>query len=166
MTCPGRRVAAWQSDLTGYVSSMRRAFRYWRSTRPFWAGVLTFLAGVPILYVPYAHIGFGGLLLALSSTTGAGSLFIGIMLMVFGIAMWCQPQIRVVAGIAAILLSLMSFPVANFGGFFIGLLLGLMGGSLACSWEPLALVRGRMLSPEEELPQRAMSRTEQTPPPC
>ena len=44
--------------------------------------------------------------------------------------------LRVFAGVAAILLALVSLSVSNFGGFLIGFLLGLIGGALAVSWAP------------------------------
>jgi hypothetical protein len=94
------------------------------------------LAALPILYFPYAHLSLGGLNLAMSTTAGAGSAIIGVLLIVLGISVWYQPLIRVFGGVAAILLSLVSFPVSNFGGFFIGLLLGIVGGALAISWAP------------------------------
>ncbi|WP_063836997.1 DUF6114 domain-containing protein [Phaeacidiphilus oryzae] len=109
----------------------------WRKVRPFWAGVLLILAALPILYFPYFHLSLGGLNLAISTTAGAGSLVIGILLIVLGICMWFQPQIKIFGGVAAILLSLVSLPVSNFGGFFLGLLLGLIGGALAIAWAPL-----------------------------
>jgi hypothetical protein len=89
------------------------------------------------LYFPYAHISLGGLALVVPTTTGAGSLLIGVLLVVMGAIMWYQPHMRISAGITTYVLSLISFPVANLGGFFLGLLPGLIGGSLACSWSPL-----------------------------
>ncbi len=32
---------------------LRQNFRVWRGQRPFWGGLLTMLAGIPIVYVPY-----------------------------------------------------------------------------------------------------------------
>jgi hypothetical protein len=116
----------------------RRRFRAWRGERPFWAGLFTFTAALPILYWPYANIDLGGIPLALSTTSGAGSLIIGALLMALGITLWCRPHLRVFAGIATLPLALISFPVANFGGLFLGLICGLIGGSLACSWIPPA----------------------------
>ncbi|MDF2255097.1 DUF6114 domain-containing protein [Streptomyces ferralitis] len=118
------------------VVKARRGFRTWRGTRPFWAGVFTLAAGVPVIYFPFARLSLGGLPLALSTTAGAGSLVIGILLIVLGVILWLQQHVRVFAGIAAILLALVSLPLANFGGFLLGLLCGLVGGSLACSWAP------------------------------
>ncbi len=51
--------------------------------------------------------------------------------------MWYQSQSRVFAGVAAILLSLVSLVISNFGGFVIGFLLGLFGGALGVAWAPL-----------------------------
>ncbi|MER6735611.1 DUF6114 domain-containing protein [Streptomyces puniciscabiei] len=114
----------------------RRRFRTWRGERPFWAGVFTFQASLPILYLPYAHLDLGGIPLALSTTSGAGSLIIGVLLMALSVSLWYQQRFRVFAGIATLLLALVSFPVANFGGFLLGLISALIGGSMACAWIP------------------------------
>ncbi|MEU9556153.1 DUF6114 domain-containing protein [Streptomyces fumanus] len=121
---------------TGQFTRRRRQFRDWRGTRPFWAGLLVLLGGFPIMYFPYAHLKFGALTLAMSTTAGAGSLIIGILLVVLGVSLWFQQHIRTFAGIAAILLALVSIPVSNFGGFVIGFLLSLIGGAMAVSWAP------------------------------
>ncbi|MFD8419814.1 DUF6114 domain-containing protein [Streptomyces sp. NPDC059466] len=114
----------------------RRGFRAWRRERPFWAGLFTLAAGLPIIYFPYAHLNFGAIPLALSTSAGAGSLIIGVLLVALALSLWFQQQTRVFAGITVILLSLVSFPVANLGGLLIGMVAGLIGGSLACAWIP------------------------------
>ncbi|MFJ5533764.1 DUF6114 domain-containing protein [Streptomyces sp. NPDC093261] len=115
---------------------MWRRFGEWRGERPFWAGTFTLCAGLPIMYFPYTHLNLQGVALALSTTSGAASLIIGVLLVVLGVSLWFQQHARVFAGVATLLLSLVSFPLANFGGLFIGLLCGLIGGSLACAWIP------------------------------
>lgn len=115
---------------------LRRNFRVWRGQRPFWGGMLTMLAGIPIVYVPYQNPSLGSLSIRLATTAGAGSLIIGVLLVVLGLTMWFQSQSRVFAGVAAILLSLVSLVISNFGGFVIGFLLGLFGGALGVSWAP------------------------------
>lgn len=115
---------------------LRRNFRVWRGQRPFWGGLLTLLAGIPIVYVPYQNPSLGTLSIRLATTAGAGSLIIGVLLVVLGLTMWYQSQSRVFAGVAAILLSLVSLVISNFGGFVIGFLLGLIGGSLGVAWAP------------------------------
>ncbi len=115
---------------------MRRDFRVWRGQRPFWGGMLTLLAGLPIMYLPYQNLTLGSLTIRMSTTAGAGSLIIGVLLVVLGITMWFQPHSRVFSGVAAILLALVSLVVSNFGAFLIGFLLGLIGGALCLAWVP------------------------------
>ncbi|MBW8737530.1 MAG: hypothetical protein JF621_10500 [Streptomyces turgidiscabies] len=115
---------------------LRLQFRAWRGTRPFWAGLLVAISGVPIMYFPYANLTIGQLTIRMSTTAGAGSLIIGILLVVLGISLWFQKHVRTFAGTAAILLGLVSLPVSNFGGFFVGFVPALIGGALAIAWAP------------------------------
>lgn len=127
---------AWP-DAEGGFTRLRLRFRAWRRTRPFWGGFLAMIAGLPILYFPYAHLTFGGLTVAMSTTAGAGSLIIGLLMMVLGISAWFQPLVRVFCGVGVTILALISIPVSNLGGFLMGLILGLVAGGLLCSWAPL-----------------------------
>lgn len=120
----------------GEFTHRRLQFRAWRGARPFWAGLFVILGGLPIAYFPYAHLQIGHLTLAMATTAGAGSLIIGVLLVVLGLSLWFQKHVRVFAGVAAILLALVSIPVSNLGGFFIGFLLAMVGGALAVSWAP------------------------------
>ncbi|MGW3496050.1 DUF6114 domain-containing protein [Streptomyces sp. NPDC001020] len=119
-----------------YLRVLRRNFRDWRGTRPFWAGLFVLLGGFPIMYFPYANLQLGHLTLAMSTTAGAGSLIIGVLLVVLGVSLWFQRHVRTFAGVAAILLALVSIPVSNFGGFVVGFLLALIGGAMAVAWVP------------------------------
>ncbi|MER6038503.1 MULTISPECIES: DUF6114 domain-containing protein [unclassified Streptomyces] len=121
---------------SGEFTRRRLQFRAWRGTRPFWAGLFVLLSGFPIMYFPYAHLQVGHLTLAMATTAGAGSLIIGVLLVVLGLSLWFQKHVRTFAGVAAILLGLVSLPVSNFGGFIIGFLLALVGGAMAVSWAP------------------------------
>jgi hypothetical protein len=120
----------------GQFARRRLQFRAWRGTRPFWAGLFVMLGGLPIAYFPYAHLQVGHLTLAMATTAGAGSLIIGVLLVVLGFSLWFQKHVRTFAGVAAILLALVSIPVSNLGGFLIGFLLAMVGGALAVSWAP------------------------------
>ncbi|QDY79081.1 DUF6114 domain-containing protein [Streptomyces qinzhouensis] len=115
---------------------VRRRFRDWRGQRPFWAGLFTMFGGVPIAYFPYATLSLGNVTLSMSTTAGAGALIIGVLLVTLGFTMWFHHIVRVFAGIAAILLALISIPVANLGGFGMGFLLALVGGALSVAWAP------------------------------
>ncbi|CAM5442667.1 hypothetical protein SGLAM104S_02160 [Streptomyces glaucescens] len=92
------------------------------------------LGGLPIAYFPYANLRLGHLTLAMATTAGAGSLIIGVLLVVLGVSLWFQKHVRFFAGVAAILLALVSIPVSNLGGFLIGFLFALTGGAMAVSW--------------------------------
>ncbi|MFK0122515.1 DUF6114 domain-containing protein [Streptomyces nigra] len=129
-------MSAETSAAPGQLTRRRLQFRAWRGTRPFWAGLFIMIGGVPIMYFPYAHLQIGHLTLAMSTTAGAGSLIIGVLLVVLGISLWFQKHIRTFAGVAAILLGLVSIPVSNFGGFVVGFLFSLIGGAMAVAWAP------------------------------
>ncbi|MFE4051732.1 DUF6114 domain-containing protein [Streptomyces sp. YIM B13518] len=120
----------------GTFARLRLRFRDWRGTRPFWAGLFTLLGGIPIAYFPYATLKLGHMSLAMATTAGAGSLIIGVLLVTLGLTMWFQSATRVFAGVATILLALVSLVISNIGGFLIGFLLALVGGALALSWAP------------------------------
>ncbi|GHE62722.1 MULTISPECIES: DUF6114 domain-containing protein [Streptomyces] len=120
----------------GTFTRARLGFRKWRGSRPFWAGLLTALGGVPIAYFPYATLKLGTMSVTMSTTAGAGSLIIGVLLVTLGLTMWFQKATRVFAGVAAIILGLVSLVVSNIGGFVIGFLLALLGGAMAVSWVP------------------------------
>ncbi|MFJ5233624.1 DUF6114 domain-containing protein [Kitasatospora sp. NPDC088391] len=132
-------VEAWPEGQVGPVRRVRGGFRGWRRTRPFWGGLLAMIAGVPILYFPYAHLSLGGLTMAMSTTAGAGSMIIGIMMIVLGLTAWFQPMVRIFCGVATTILALISIPVSNLGGFGMGLVPGLIAGGLLVSWSPLQL---------------------------
>ncbi|MDN3297049.1 DUF6114 domain-containing protein [Streptomyces ficellus] len=114
----------------------RLRFRTWRGNRPFWGGLFTMIGGVPIAYLPYADMRLGNMTIAMATTAGAGSLIIGVLLVTLGLTMWFHSIVRVFAGVAAIVLALVSLPVANIGGFLIGFLFALLGGALSISWAP------------------------------
>jgi hypothetical protein len=129
-------MSAETHGLRGRAGHWRLRFRVWRWERPFWAGLLTMISGLPIAYFPYANLTLGQLSVRMATTAGSGSLIIGVLLVTLGFTMWFQPAVRVFAGVATILLSLVSLVVSNFGGFIAGFLLGLIGGALALSWAP------------------------------
>lgn len=127
------------AESTGLRAQFRRgrlAFRHFRWSRPFWAGLLTMVAGLPIAYFPYANLTLGQLTVRMATTAGSGSLIIGVLLFVLGLTMWFQSAVRIFAGVAAILLALVSLVVSNFGGFLLGFLFALLGGALGVSWAP------------------------------
>ncbi|MEV7672717.1 DUF6114 domain-containing protein [Streptomyces sp. NPDC000963] len=118
------------------VPQKENRFKVWRQTRPFWAGLFTFLGGVPIAYLPYGDMRLGNITLAMKTTAGSSALIIGVLLITLGLMMWFQPAVRVFTGVATIVLGLVSIPVSNFGGFGVGFLLALIGGGMSIAWAP------------------------------
>ncbi|MFJ3904742.1 DUF6114 domain-containing protein [Streptomyces sp. NPDC090025] len=133
------------------VPKKENAFKVWRQTRPFWAGLLTIIGGIPIAYLPYGDMRLGNITLAMKTTAGAGALIIGVLLITLGFTMWFQPLVRVFAGVATIVLGLVSIPVSNFGGLVIGFLFALVGGGMSVAWAP---AEERPAPEEAEAPER------------
>lgn len=110
----------------------RSAFRRWRRTRPFWGGFLVVLGGAEITFTEKApfevvvHVGLYGL---------AGYL-LPVILLLCGLLILFNPQQRTFYSILSVLLSLGTWLTSNLGGFIIGMILGIVGGSLAFGWAP------------------------------
>ncbi|MFF7637853.1 DUF6114 domain-containing protein [Kitasatospora sp. NPDC008050] len=110
----------------------RRSFKAWRGRRPFWGGLLTTLAGAEILVTEKAplpvvlHVGMMGLAAYLVPT----------VLALCGLLLLFSPGQRLFYSILAILATLATWVTSNLGGFLIGMLLGLIGSSLAFGWAP------------------------------
>ncbi|WP_405730002.1 DUF6114 domain-containing protein [Streptomyces sp. NBC_00028] len=120
------------SDTDTPRRGVRSAFREWRADRPFWGGLLLTLGGAEILLTEKAslkvvlHIGMQGL---------AGYLLPGLMV-VLGLLILFNPTQRLFYSITGVLLALGTWLTSNLGGFFIGLLLGVVGSCLAFGWLP------------------------------
>jgi hypothetical protein len=115
------------------VSRARRtrlAWRRWRRSRPFWAGLLVTLAGAEMLATVKAplpvvlHVGPEGLAAYLVPT----------VILVCGLLLWFNPEQRTFYSVITVILTLVSWITSNLGGFFLGLILGLVGGSLGFAW--------------------------------
>jgi hypothetical protein len=120
--------------------SKRARWRAWRRSRPFWGGLLLLLAGLELVLLPLSGVlVHGGLKLVIY--IGIGGVFgvlIGALLIAAGTAVLVNPEHRSFYGIAGIVLGIASFPASNLGGFFIGMLLAIIGGALGYAWTPVA----------------------------
>jgi hypothetical protein len=120
------------------AASAWRAFRVWRRSRPFWGGLLLLLAGVELIAIPLLSVLAHGSVKVVIYI-GIGGVFgvlIGGLLVACGLLTWFHPVQRVFYAIAAVLLALGSFVATNLGGFFVGMLLGVIGASLSFGWTP------------------------------
>lgn len=110
-----------------------RAFRRWRRVRPFWGGLLTASAGLEIFAT--TQMSLGGLTFQMGPT-GFLSWLIPVILVTCGMLMWFTPQQRLFYAVIAAVTAVYSLIGVNLGGFFIGLLLGMVGSALGFAWVP------------------------------
>ncbi|GAB2489397.1 DUF6114 domain-containing protein [Nocardiopsis aegyptia] len=119
-------------------------FRTWRSRRPFLGGVLLLSAGVEILVAPAAQTLVLPIdLIIYSGIAGISGSLIGLLLIAIGVLSWFQPAQNSFFGLVGLLLALVSFVTSNFGGFVIGMLLGIVGGAFVFAWGPRTAARSR-----------------------
>jgi hypothetical protein len=95
----------------------------------------------------------GGLQLFLSSNLDLGgisvhfgpegflSYLLPLLLLLCGLLVWVTPAQRVFYGVIGALTSVYSLIGLNLGGFFLGMLFGVLGSSLAIAWTPVRLER-------------------------
>ncbi|MCD0451288.1 DUF6114 domain-containing protein [Actinocorallia sp. API 0066] len=122
--------------------SANNRFRLWRRTRPFWGGVFVVLAGVELISVPFAPLNVS----IHQGMPGVASWLAGALLITSGALAWTHPVQRHFYGIVAMVAALASFPTSNLGGFFVGLLLGVVGAGLIFAWAP---TRARERAPSD-----------------
>ncbi len=112
------------------LNRKRGRFANWRRDRPFWGGFTLTLAGLVIGIIPLDL----ALKFALIPTSFA---FVGLVFAVFvvlcGVFATVQPQFASFFGAAGILLSVASL-FGALGGFGVGTILGITGGSLCVAW--------------------------------
>jgi hypothetical protein len=119
-----------RNRLGALFAEARSWFRAWRRTRPFWGALWVIMAGAWIIYWMSFDIGIaltGGWSYSAGYVMGGG-------LIMFGLVTWLAPHYKSLAGIVAFLIALGAFPTANLGGFVLGSVLGIIGGSMIWSW--------------------------------
>ena len=114
-----------------------RNFRRWRRGRPFWGGLLLLLSGLEIFFsgnlrLTAIDIKFG--------TQGFLSYVIPAVVALCGVLVWVSPAQRMFYGIVGSLVAVYSLIGVNLGGFFVGMLIGILGGALSVAWAPVVAV--------------------------
>jgi len=127
------------------------------SEKPTAAFVVSLLAGIFILLGAIVMMALSSVLGGLMIGVGAGAaasvillygvvgLIFAILVLVGAVMLWMKPQSHVAAGVIILLFSL--FSIISTGGFFIGLILGIIGGILAIIWKPPAPMAPGMMQP-------------------
>lgn len=103
-----------------------------RSTRPLLGGALLVLAGLEIIWVDRT----GGVSAVVSSSGTSTPALLGAALMLFGVLAWVTPLHAMLIGVLALGAAVLSFVMANLGGYLVGTLLGVLGGALVLAWRP------------------------------
>ena len=131
-----RLLLANTPDEEVHPDSAWQRFRNWRRSRPFWGGLLLALAGLELIGIPLLSILAHGSVKVVIYI-GIGGVFgvlIGGLLVACGLLIWFHPVQRVFYSVAGVLLAIASFVTTNLGGFFLGMLLGVIGASLSFGW--------------------------------
>jgi ABC-type multidrug transport system fused ATPase/permease subunit len=107
------------------------AFARWRSRRPFAGGTLLVLGGMIIAAIPIR-------LQMIQATQGPSYSALGIvfaaMVVACGVFAIVKPQLSTLIGVTGIAMSILSL-IGAFGGLVIGMLVGIVGGSLCVAWQ-------------------------------
>lgn len=114
------------------LSPQLAALIAWSGDRPWLGAATTLLGGLAIAVLPNK----GFTVVVLPGIAGLSGFVLGALIIACGMFMLFSPQLHGILGIAAVLLSLVSFVTTNIGGYVVGLLLGIVGGSLGFAWNP------------------------------
>jgi len=114
---------------------MRRlaAFSAWRRQRPFVGGVLAAVAGVEMFFSGQLDVGKIHVQVGIE---GLQATIIPLLMVLLGVLAMLMPVHRIFYGVIVLAISVYSLIGVNLGGFFIGMLLGAVGGVLVVAWMP------------------------------
>jgi hypothetical protein len=118
------------------IGSRRERFRSWRAQRPFIGAVLMALSSVLLFLPAFSTLKIGDLLVSVSTIAGVSTLALGSFMVLCAAAVLLSTAARIPAGLGAMLLALIALPAANFGGFVLGTVLGVLGSAYALTWRP------------------------------
>jgi hypothetical protein len=127
--------------------SKRERFKNWRARRPFWGAALCILSGLIILWVPaklYEVAAAPGSILFVG-------FFLGGLTLLMGILSYIMQRLTTLLGILAIFASVLSI-MGALGGFLIGTILGIIGGSLLIAWTPEFISNEARQHPDQDHP--------------
>ncbi|MBZ4322127.1 DUF6114 domain-containing protein [Streptomyces sp. SCA2-4] len=127
-----------------------RAWRKWRKGRPFWGGLLSTLAGVEICAIPLGPLK----IMLVQGITGILSILMGLVMVMMGLSAWFAPSYRMFAGIVTVMCAAAALVLSNLGGFLLGTLLGVIGGSMVFAWQPHPPPPPPSAEPEDGLDER------------
>ena len=113
------------------ASSRLAMFPAWRCQRPFVGGILAALAGMEMFFSGQLDVGNIHVQVGIE---GLQATIIPVLMVLLGILAMLMPVHRIFYGVIVLVLSVYSLIGVNLGGFFIGMLLGAIGGILIVAW--------------------------------
>jgi hypothetical protein len=108
-------------------------FARWRIQRPFAGALLVALGGVELFFSGQLDIGRIHVQLGIE---GLQATIIPVVMVLLGVLVMAMPAHRIFYGVIALALAVYSLVGVNLGGFFVGMLLGAVGGVLVVAWMP------------------------------
>lgn len=121
------------SGSTSWHRGLRLWFRALRRTRPFWGGLWLMLGGLIVIKLNSYPLGMA---MAGSFNRSAGYILGGAMVM-FGLVAWVSPIYARLVGLFGVMAAMAAFIGSNLGGFLVGTVLGIIGGSMIWGWGEL-----------------------------
>ncbi|MFF1574751.1 DUF6114 domain-containing protein [Leifsonia sp. NPDC058292] len=115
------------------IRNSRTRFGAWRRGRPFVGGLLVALSGIELFFSGQLDIGKIHVQLGLE---GLQATIIPVVLVLLGVLIVTMPAHRIFYGVIALAIAVYSLVGVNLGGFFVGMLLGAVGGVLTVAWMP------------------------------
>ncbi|MWB99628.1 DUF6114 domain-containing protein [Agromyces seonyuensis] len=111
----------------------RGALAPWYRSRPVIGGALTILGGIAMF--GSSQLELGGMTVHVG-IEGAQAMILPAVLIVCGALAVLSPAQHLFYGIVAMIIAVYSLVGVNLGGFFVGFLLGAVGGIVVASWRP------------------------------
>lgn len=105
-------------------------FGGWRRERPFWGGLLVVLGGLEIIATVTAPLP----VMMRVGMQGAIGYLIPFIIVICGALIVFTPGQRMLNSCVAMVLGLATWLTSNLGGFFVGMLLTLVGAAMAFAW--------------------------------
>ncbi|WP_188587827.1 DUF6114 domain-containing protein [Gordonia jinhuaensis] len=121
----------------GESPTRRERFARWRATRPF-TGAMFLIASALFLGLPaLTTVRLGDVLITITSISGVSTVLFSVLMAICAVSVLVVPGARIPAGLFALVLAVITLPAANFGGFLLGTVTGIVGAAATLAWRPV-----------------------------
>lgn len=114
-----------------------RRLREWSRHRPTAGGICLVISAIFISLPSLNGFRIGDMILTVSTISGVSTVWLAVLMALCAVSSLFWLHTRVLAGLSAMVIALVAFPAANFGGYVLGTLFGIVGASLVLAWRPL-----------------------------